>query len=394
MGRRDGAQSSAARGTGRAVGRGLGRRAESRARKSACRWRWVSASIRRDRWPAAKIAHARAAAQRVLNELADGDLVSLHTFSDDAVQRVPQSPLTAQGRRWMSAVIEELGADGGTNLFEGVRFAEAVSAAAPETHPVRRVVLISDGRATAGNTSTHALAQLAEAGLPRGVQVTAVGIGMDYDEATLNALALRSSGRLYHVADSTELTGDRRTRDRSAREHGCERRPARDRRCAGRDVARRGGCPRDFGRLDAARAARELARRPIARARGARPHERREAVARAAAAERAFALPGSRRQRIGRVQEVVARAAFTEPEREGVEPANPRAQAIIAMQQAAVLANDASAQANAGNLAIAEQRLAQAETELRRGAAQASDKRETRPHAGKRPAHVRRTDKR
>jgi Ca-activated chloride channel homolog len=323
-----------------------------------------------------KIVHARSAAQRVLDELADGDLVSLHTFSDDAVQKVPPSPLTAQGRRWMSAVIEELGASGGTNLFEGIRLAESVSAMAPPSHPVRRVVVISDGRATSGNTSPDSLAQLAEAGVPRGVQVTAVGVGTDYDETTLNALALRSSGRLYHVANSAELPAI------VEREIGLLESTAASSAqleivaapgvtllgVAGVHATPHGSALRvPLGSLHAGQS-RELVVR--VRLNAVTPSPERPLLS----ARLHFQDLGD--GGVERVHEVVARAAFTENSAEVTSLTNPRSQAIIAMQQAAMLAVHASQEANAGNLAIAEKRLAEAESELRRGAAQTHDKHE------------------
>ena len=39
------------------------------------------------------------------------------------------------------------------------------------------------------------------------MQVTALGVGLDYDEHTLNQLAIRSSGRLFHLSDPKEMTG-------------------------------------------------------------------------------------------------------------------------------------------------------------------------------------------
>ena len=323
-----------------------------------------------------KIVHARAAAQRVLAELADGDLVSLHTFSDDAVQRVPLSALTADGRRGISAVIEELGASGGTNLFEGVRRAEAAMAFAPPSHSVRRVLVISDGRATAGVTAPDALAQLAEQGLPRGVQVTAVGVGMDYDEATLNALALRSSGRLYHVAESSELSGI------VEREMGLLESTAASSAeleivaapgvtllgSSGAHTAQTGSTLRvPLGSLHAGQSRELLVRLRVDDA-TAKP-------------QRALLSARLRFQDLSdggieRIQETIARASLTDRVDEVVLRANPRAQAIIAMQQAALFANNATEQANLGNLALAQQRLAQAEAELRRGAEHTKDEHE------------------
>lgn len=152
-----------------------------------------------------KIQDARLAAKKLVESLADGDIVSLHTFSDVAVQRVAPTRLDARTRQQINSIISEVKAEGATNIFDGVREAGLAVMAAPDTHPVRRVVLISDGNATAGNTSVEMIGNLGEKAGDRSVQVTAIGVGLDYNETILNQLATRSSGRLYHLTDSKAL---------------------------------------------------------------------------------------------------------------------------------------------------------------------------------------------
>lgn len=152
-----------------------------------------------------KIQHARQASQRLVESLRDGDIVSVTTFSDAATERVAPVRLDAMSRRQIASVLAELRADGGTNLFEGVRMAGMSAMAAPSTHLVRRVVLISDGIATVGLTGRDNLEKLGLKAGERGVQITSVGVGLDYDEIALNALALQSAGRLYHLTDTRAL---------------------------------------------------------------------------------------------------------------------------------------------------------------------------------------------
>jgi Ca-activated chloride channel family protein len=47
---------------------------------------------------------------------------------------------------------------------------------------------------------------MAARGAQAGVQVSAIGVGLDYDEHTLDALAMRSNGRLYHLDEPREMT--------------------------------------------------------------------------------------------------------------------------------------------------------------------------------------------
>jgi Ca-activated chloride channel family protein len=153
-----------------------------------------------------KIEHARVAARRMIDSLNDGDIVAVEAFSDASMTRVSPTLLDASSRRWIGASIDELGASGGTNLFDGLRVGELRAAQAPASHGVRRVVVISDGVATVGPTSTELLGEIAERGADHGIQVTAIGVGLDYDERALNTLAVRSSGRMHHIASPEDMT--------------------------------------------------------------------------------------------------------------------------------------------------------------------------------------------
>ena len=154
----------------------------------------------------AKIENARAAARELVNKLADGDIVSISTFSDEAHERVPPTVLDAHTRMAILRAIASLEPSGGTNMFDGLRLAEHRALESPVTHPVRRVVMISDGIANVGPASPDVLGSVAARGADSGVQVSAIGVGLDYDENTLNALAVRSSGRFYHLGEPHEMT--------------------------------------------------------------------------------------------------------------------------------------------------------------------------------------------
>ena len=153
----------------------------------------------------AKIENARRAAGLLIDNLADGDIVSIVSFSDDARTIVEPSVLSSDVRRALKARINQLQPSGSTNMFDGLGLGESHVARAPSTHAVRRVVVISDGIANVGQSSPEALGALAERGLRFHAQVTSLGVGIDYDERTLNALALRSTGRLYHLGEPREM---------------------------------------------------------------------------------------------------------------------------------------------------------------------------------------------
>lgn len=153
----------------------------------------------------AKIENARAAASQLVRSLKDGDIVALDAFSDSARTVVPPTRLTSTSRQEILRAIAALNVSGSTNMFDGLTLAEGQVAAAPSTHSIRRVVLISDGIANVGPSSPETLGAIAERGLRFRAQVTSLGVGNDYDERTLNALAVKSSGRLYHLTEPKEM---------------------------------------------------------------------------------------------------------------------------------------------------------------------------------------------
>ena len=152
-----------------------------------------------------KIRRARQAARAFVRRLADGDIVAVHAFSTTARQLVAPTKLNRDSRMRITRAIARLQAGGATNIQDALNLALNSAQRAPHTHPVRRVVMISDGRATAGVTNAQQLGAIVARHAKSDIQVTAMGVGLDYDEHTLNLLAMRSHGRLYHLADAREL---------------------------------------------------------------------------------------------------------------------------------------------------------------------------------------------
>ena len=150
----------------------------------------------------AKFAHAQEAARTLVAGLVDGDIVSIDSFESKAHTVCPPLVLDARTRQTLRQAIDGMHIGGGTNMFDGLELAEGHAAAAPSTHAVRRVVVLSDGQANVGPSSPELLGAIAERGLDQHTQVTSIGLGLDYDERTLDALAVRSGGRMYHLDET------------------------------------------------------------------------------------------------------------------------------------------------------------------------------------------------
>ncbi len=152
-----------------------------------------------------KIQNARIAASSLLESLQDGDIVSIYSFDNGVREIAAPTTVSTNTRGTLMQSVQYLHAGGGTNMYGGVQVGVNRLASTPATHTVRRLVLISDGHANIGPSDPYSLGNLAGNATEYGVQVTGIGVGLDYDENTLGALAVRSSGRLYHLEQPHQM---------------------------------------------------------------------------------------------------------------------------------------------------------------------------------------------
>jgi Ca-activated chloride channel family protein len=320
----------------------------------------------------AKIENARLAARELIDKLSDGDIVSVITFSDEVRERVPPTVLNRESRSTLFRVVANLEPVGGTNMFDGLRLGETRALQAPASHSVRRVIMISDGMANVGPSSPEVLGAVASRGADGGVQVSAIGVGLDYDERTLNALAVRSSGRLYHLGEPREMTAilDREIgllQSTAATGAFVEVMPA-----PGVDILSADGI-----RFD--RQANGSVHIPLGTMFGGQHREMALRVrVHAANGEGSRALASVRLHfrdpadsGLERVQEVVARYQVTSDRALVEANANAKTRAIVATQEAAQYGIAAAQQLNQGRYDDADKQLAAAEAKLKDAAARA-----------------------
>jgi Ca-activated chloride channel family protein len=147
-----------------------------------------------------KIAQARSAITRLLRDMKDGDDVALVRYSDSA-ELVQPLARVGSVRESLVARVNALEAGGGTAIPLGL--ARALDTLAAETSGrVRRVVLVSDGL----DSSRPQSERLASTSFERGITVSSMGIGLDFDESYMGGLARAGHGNFGFVNDGPALT--------------------------------------------------------------------------------------------------------------------------------------------------------------------------------------------
>ena len=150
-----------------------------------------------------KIAFARQAIHDLLGLLTAKDRFALVTYSDDVRTEAPLAPVTAGMREHLQGVVNRVAAGGGTNLGGGLQVGMGLLGEAHRSGNLGRVILISDGLANQGVTDPVALGTMA-AGAVRGeFSVSTVGVGQDFNEQLMTALADRGTGTYHYLENPT-----------------------------------------------------------------------------------------------------------------------------------------------------------------------------------------------
>lgn len=152
-----------------------------------------------------KLAYAKAAATYAVQQLLPRDRVSV-TIYDTLVQTlIPSTAVT--NKLAIIQQIEQIQAGSSTALHAG--WLEGSMQVSQHFNPqqLNRVVLLSDGLANVGETNPDVIASDVHGLADRGVSTSTMGVGDQFDEELLEAIALSGDGNYYYI-DSPEQLPD------------------------------------------------------------------------------------------------------------------------------------------------------------------------------------------
>jgi Ca-activated chloride channel family protein len=150
-----------------------------------------------------KLERARVAVRRLIEALGEGDRFALVTYSDGAAAPIPLG-VVADRRPWL-AIADSIQPAGGTNMSSGLDMALGMVDGARGAGRAPRVVLISDGLANQGDASREGLVRRAARAARGEYALSTVGVGADFDEGLMAALADAGTGNFHFLADAAGL---------------------------------------------------------------------------------------------------------------------------------------------------------------------------------------------
>jgi len=147
------------------------------------------------------IARAREAALTMVDRLEPGDRFALVVFNSKAEVLVPTTVMDGTNRESVRDKIKAIEATGTTDMAGGLSAALGQAAAGLDTQIINRIVLLSDG---IPNDPAPILG-LAGQAQSYGVPITALGIGLEFDETLLASIARTSGGTFEYIEKNEEV---------------------------------------------------------------------------------------------------------------------------------------------------------------------------------------------
>lgn len=150
-----------------------------------------------------RIEAAQEGARVALKRLSSDDKIALVAYNHNVDVLSAAAPLRDPER--LNAAIDKLEASGTTALYAGVEEGGRQVEEYLSENGVNRVVLLSDGLANVGPSQPSDLAALGRKLASKGISVSTIGLGLDYNEDLMQRLAAASDGNHAFVERPSDL---------------------------------------------------------------------------------------------------------------------------------------------------------------------------------------------
>ncbi|AHB47618.1 von Willebrand factor A [Hyphomicrobium nitrativorans NL23] len=151
-----------------------------------------------------RLAAAKKGVEAALERLGPDDIVSLVAYNHEVDVLLRAGRLGAK-RDDAERAIGRLTATGTTALYAGVKEGGEQVQSHRSDMQVNRVVLLSDGLANVGPSSTREVAALGQTLAGKGISVSTIGLGLEYNDELMQRLAAVSDGNHVFVERPSDL---------------------------------------------------------------------------------------------------------------------------------------------------------------------------------------------
>jgi Ca-activated chloride channel homolog len=157
---------------------------------------------------AGKIEYLKRASSLAIDQLLPADRLGVVEYDDEINVLWPSGPLESPGT--IKKLIQGLEPRGSTNLTGGMMqgVAEVMTSLnriKDSQAVVSRVLLLSDGLANFGVTDPSRIGEMVREARRKGVRVSTLGLGRDYDEDLMQLIAENGGGHYYYIENPDQM---------------------------------------------------------------------------------------------------------------------------------------------------------------------------------------------
>lgn len=151
-----------------------------------------------------KMGKVKSALKAFIQRLRPEDIVSVVMFDNKARLVIPAQKV--KDLKMLSESIDNIEAGGGTNVEAGVRVAYQELLENYDSKRTNRALLLTDGLANVGELNPEAISsQPAQQNLIKNINLSAIGVGVEYNSDMLRQLVKSAGGQLHFVSDDADI---------------------------------------------------------------------------------------------------------------------------------------------------------------------------------------------
>lgn len=142
-----------------------------------------------------RLEKVKVAAHQIIDNLSDDDFISVVTFNDRANVIIPSTRVA--DRQSLKAKVSLMSAFGGTEIYQGLSKGVAENEKFLDPKLVNHVILLTDGHTFGDQDRCLELASLSA---NKGIGISAMGLGHDWNDDFLDDIASRTGGSSIYIS--------------------------------------------------------------------------------------------------------------------------------------------------------------------------------------------------
>ena len=144
-----------------------------------------------------RLEKVKLAAHQIIDNLSADDYISVITFNDRANVIIPTTQLS--DKQSLKAKVSLMSAFGGTEIYQGLSKGVAENEKALDPKFVNHIILLTDGRTYGDDERCLELASICAT---KGIGISAMGLGHDWNDEFLDELASKTGGSSIYISSA------------------------------------------------------------------------------------------------------------------------------------------------------------------------------------------------